>query len=179
MHILGLDFGTKTGAAWGYAGIPPSQVQTETWELPAGGGECVGAFGRELRRLLRDRLVRGVEAVVFEAPYVATGRDFRGRTVHRPDQLRRAFGCAWECEVTASDHGIAVYEVPPSSLKKSFAGHGRAEKSEMLLAARRRGFTVANDHEADALACWLHGVAHLAPQHACTYDPLFSREPGA
>lgn len=173
MHILGLDFATKTGVALGYAGEPPDRIATETWLLPSGGGEDVGPIMSALRTLLYDRVIRGVELVVFEAPYIATGKDYRGRTVHRPDQIRRAFGFAAICEEVCHSRGVKAIEVAPSTLKKAFGGHGRAEKADMIEAARRRGFTVANDHEADAAACWLHGVAQTAPQLLQIYDPIF------
>ncbi len=50
---------------------------------------------------------------------------------------------------------IPILEIPPASLKKHATGNGRAEKHEMLDAARWRapaGLIVHNDDEADA---WL------------------------
>ena len=67
----------------------------------------------------------------------------------------------------------APRSVKASELKKLFADTGKAEKLDMIRAAQRRGFKVTNDHEADAAACWLHGVAKAAPQHLHLYDPIF------
>lgn len=166
MHILGLDFGTKTGVAYGDAGVPAARVTTETWALPAGGADSVGEILHVLRRRLDDRLMRGVSLVVFEAPFV---------THHMaPNQTRRAYGFAGICEELAFMRGIEVREVVTSTLKKEFAGHGRADKAQMIRAAKRRGFAVANDHEADAAACWLHAVTHAQPALAAGYDPIFA-----
>ena len=178
MHILGLDFATKTGVAYGQAGAPAARIQTETWSLPGGGGEDVGAFMHALRTKLEDRLMRGIECIVFEAPYVAQHRGNDGRMHSAPDQIRRAFGAAAICEELAFARGIPVYEIVTVSLKKQFAGNGKAKKPDMIVAAQRRGFTVANDHEADACGCFHHGVVSLTPQFAHVYDPLFTRLKG-
>lgn len=172
MHILGLDFATKTGVAYGDAGAPPARIVTETWALPSGGGDDVGPWMHTLRNLLNDRLMRGVELIVFEAPYVARHKGPNGWQ-ESPDQIRRAFGAAAICEELAFARGIRVIEVVTSTLKKDFAGHGRADKPAMVRSAKRRGFAVKNDHEADAAACFLHGVSVFAPEHAAQYEPLF------
>lgn len=49
---------------------------------------------------------------------------------------------------------VPVRQVNPSQLKKFFTGNGRAKKPEMVGAARRYGFAVANDDEADAVGMW-------------------------
>lgn len=175
MHIIGLDFATKTGVAYGDAGAPPARIQTETWDLPGGGGDDVGAFMHALRQRLDDRLMRGVDLIVFEAPFIARHRGADGRWHESPNQIRRAFGAAAVCEEVAFARDVAVIEVVTVTLKKEFAWHGRAQKADMMTAARRRGFSVANDHEADACACWLHAVTHRFPQHAHLYDPMFAR----
>lgn len=173
MHILGLDFATKTGVAYGDAGAPASTIQTETWSLPAGDADEVGPIMHALKLKLEDRLMRGVELVVFEAPFIARHKGHDGRWHESPNQIRRAFGFAAICEELAFSREIPVIEVVTSTLKKEFAAHGRADKGDMIVAARRRGFVVNNDHEADAAGCWLHGVSNFAKQHAHLYDPLF------
>jgi len=172
MHILGLDFATQTGVAYGDAGAPPSRVQTETWLMPAGGGDDVGEFMHVLRSKLDDRMMRGVQLVVFEAPYVARHKGADGRWHESPNQIRRAFGAAALCEEVAYSRGIPCIEVVTVTLKKEFAFHGHAKKPDMIRAAQVRGFRPQNDHEADALACFTHAVIHRFPQHAHLYDPV-------
>lgn len=172
--ILGLDFATKTGVAYGDAGAPPHRIVTETWTMPSGGGEEVGAFMHTLRSRLDDRLMRGITLVVFEAPYVARHKGADQRWHESPDQIRRAFGAAAVCEEICFARSIPVIEVVTVTLKKEFAGSGRAQKHDMIAAAKRRGFSPANDHEADALGCFVHGVTHFYPEHAALYDPLFA-----
>lgn len=175
MHILGLDFATKTGVAFGDAGAPASRITTETWELPSGGGEEVGPIMHALARLLDERLMRGVQLCVFEAPYVARHQTNSGHTAFSIDQIRRAFGMAALCEQLCYARGIPCLEAVTVTLKKKFGGHGRAQKSDMIAAARRRGFTVNNDHEADACACWFYGIEKAQPQHLHRYDPIFAK----
>ncbi len=172
MHILGLDFATKTGVAFGDAGSPPSRIQTETWSLPGGDADDVGPIMHAMRERLEDRLMRGVELVVFEAPYTAKHRNAMGRWVEAPNQTRRAYGFAAICEEAAYARGIPCLEIVTVTLKKEFAGTGKAKKPDMVLAAKRRGFIVANDHEADACGCFLHGVNVYAKQFAHLYDPI-------
>ncbi len=167
MHILGLDFATKTGVAYGDAGAPASRIRTETWVMPSGGGADVGEFFSVFRRHLDDRLMRGVELCVFEAPFEQ----------HRnaPNQSRRGFGFAAHIEQMCFDRGIPCIERATMTIKKDFAWHGRAKKDDMIRAAQRRGFVVKNDHEADACALWLQGVADSAPEFLHIYDPIFAR----
>lgn len=176
MFILGLDFATKTGVAFGQAGAPASRIQTETWSLPSGGGDDVGAFMHALRQKLDERLAQGVECVVFESPYIARHKGADNRWHESPDQIRRAYGAAAVCEEVAFSRDVPVFEIVTVTLKKNFAGTGKAKKPDMIVAAQRRGFTVANDHEADACGCWLHGVEIQAPQFAALYDPLFANK---
>lgn len=174
MFILGLDFATKTGVAFGQAGAPASRIQTETWSLPSGDADDVGPIMHAMRTKLEDRLMRGVELVVFEAPFTARHKNALGRWVEAPNQTRRGYGFAAVCEEAAYARGIPCLEIVTVTLKKEFSGSGRAKKPDMVLAAKRRGFIVENDHEADACGCWLHGVTTYAPQFAHLYDPLFA-----
>lgn len=161
--ILALDLGTKTGVAYGAPGARP---RLETWVMPAGGGRDVGAFAMAFEERVDSMLAhQGVSLVIFEAPYINP----------YPDQMRRAYGMAWAVERLAHTHAIECAEVITGTLKKTFAGNGRAKKSDMILAAKRRGFEPANDHEADAAACWLYAVSMRWPEQAHRFDPIFVR----
>lgn len=54
---------------------------------------------------------------------------------------------AW-CE----HHRIPYQGVPVGTIKKYATGKGNASKDEMVASARARGYTPADDNEADALA---------------------------
>ena len=47
---------------------------------------------------------------------------------------------------------LASLQVPPQTWKKTIAGKGNADKEAMIAAARARGFSPADDNEADAIA---------------------------
>ncbi len=72
--------------------------------------------------------------------------------------LRKLFSLAGLTELICHRRDLTVTEANNSSVKKYFAGHGRAKKPAMIAAAKARGFDVANDDEADALGIWLYTI---------------------
>ena len=60
---------------------------------------------------------------------------------------------AW-CE----QHGIAYQGVPVGTIKRFATGKGNADKAAMIAAIRARGFSPADDNEADALAILLWAI---------------------
>lgn len=55
----------------------------------------------------------------------------------------------------AGQHGLPIADYTPGTVKKCVAGHGRASKDEVILKvkviAERCGFTLKNEHQADAI----------------------------
>lgn len=119
--------------------------------------------------------------VIFEAPILPPPQmqqDLKGRwkakamtTVHT---LRKLQGLAAIVEVEVFDLAAAgwpIYcrEVPLQTVKKELGGSGRAEKADMIFAARRAGIEISagseGEDEADAFGVWLVGLKHHAPQH--------------
>lgn len=166
--LLALDLGTNTGAAYGELGVPAPQVTCETWAMPSGGGVDVGQFMDAFDRYLADRLMRGVSMLVFEAPYLGPKLQTNMHTA------RKLIGLPAICELQAYRRGIPCFECVIPTVKANFAGHGRADKPTMMREARKRGFRITNDHEADAAACWWWAVVCKRPDFAHVYDPLFS-----
>lgn len=166
--VLALDLGTRTGVARGRIGEPPASVAFSTWHMPSGGADKVGEFAAAFMAQIKQG-VADVDVVVFEAPIMVGG----GKKKFRPDVVRRFYGMAFVIEGVCNIRDLPCAEVSIGALKKQFAGHGRAEKSEMILAARRRGFQVSNEHEADAAACWYAAVSELQPKSLHLYDPDF------
>lgn len=166
--LLGLDFGSSVGVALG--GIDAHPVCT-TWQLPKGGGASVGPFAEALLARLEAVIGGGVTHVCFEAPYVPL---INGRPI--PNQTRRAYGSAAICEALAHRYGATCIEIAPTSLKKFFTGDGRADKAAMMHAARRRGFEIHSEHEADGAACWLHMLAQVAPRRLAVFDMMTARK---
>ncbi len=170
MNILALDLGTHTGVALGRAGERPTLT---TWEMPSGGGENVGPFIACFMDLLEGAL-EGVDLCIFERPFIAIRQHHSSPPFVQRDQVARAYGMAGVVEGFCARRSIACYDVVTVTLKKFFAGSGRANKADMLRAAKRRGFKPANDHEADAAACWLYAVAIKHPEEATNFEVLFA-----
>jgi Holliday junction resolvasome RuvABC endonuclease subunit len=62
--------------------------------------------------------------------------------------------------VVAALQGCSIVTVPPSALKKYATGNGRADKQDMIAAARRRttGAHIPNDDIADAVLLMFFGI---------------------
>ena len=60
---------------------------------------------------------------------------------------------AW-CE----QRGIAYQGVPVGTIKRFIAGKGNADKAAVIAAVRARGFSPADDNEADAIAILLWAI---------------------
>jgi Holliday junction resolvasome RuvABC endonuclease subunit len=60
---------------------------------------------------------------------------------------------AW-CE----EHGVAYQGVPVGTIKAFATGRGNADKAAMMAAVQSRGFSPADDNEADAIAILLWAI---------------------
>lgn len=97
--------------------------------------------------------------VGFEAPWLPTGKSKGGA------QNARFLICiAGKFEEVAARNGLLPFEVSevvPSTAKLAMTGHGRLpgsqaeQKRAMQRAARERGYDVADEHQADAIAVGL------------------------
>ncbi len=145
--ILALDLGTTTG--WALRNLR-GRVLSGTADLKPhrfeGGGMRYLRFERWLDETLR--LAGDVEAVYFEEVRRHVGVD-----------AAHAYGgflaglTAW-CE----EHAIAYQGVPVGTIKRFIAGKGNADKASVIAAVRERGFTPADDNEADAIAILLWAI---------------------
>ena len=139
--ILALDLGTTTGWALhhldGTISSGAEQFKPQRFE---GGGMRYLRFKRWLNEVLAGS--GDINAVFFEEVRRHAGVD-----------AAHAYGgfmghlTAW-CE----HHNIPYQGVPVGTIKKHATGKGNAGKAEMIAAVLRRGFTPADDNEADALA---------------------------
>ena len=138
--ILALDLGTTTGWALRLDG----QVFSGTVSLKPGryegGGMRYLRFTNWLTEI--DRLSGPVTAIWFEEVRRHAGTD----AAHVYGGLMATL-TAW-----AELRGVPYAGVPVGTIKKHATGKGNANKDAMIEAARARGFTPADDNEADALA---------------------------
>lgn len=137
--VLALDLATVTGFALrGGEG----KVKSGRVRLPAPDPERLGKRLHEFRNWLTDMKGRagGIDHVIWEDAFRQPGKagEFFGNIV--------GVLLDW-CE----HHNITYSTVNASTLKKFATGHGHASKDQMVGAARRLGFDVIDDNEADAI----------------------------
>lgn len=137
--ILALDLGTTTGWAMhdasglivsGTANFKPGRYD--------GGGMRYLRFSRWLDEIRGD----GLAAIWFEEVRRHAGTD----AAHVYGGLMATL-TAW-----AELRGIPYEGVPVGTIKRHATGKGNAPKQAMIDAARKRGFSPADDNEADAIA---------------------------
>lgn len=149
MKILALDLATKTGWCVGEHDAEPN---FGTYALPKTDDD-IGRFLVAFEDWLVGMMaLEDPELVVFEAPIFLGGRNSNIMTA------RKLMGLANQTEVVCYRRGVTCREGHLQKVKKFFAGHGRAEKADMIAAARRFGFAVTDDNQADSVGLWCFTV---------------------
>lgn len=152
--ILSLDLATSTGWA---CGKPDDEPRFGTFKLPST-GEDIGRFLVKFEDWLNDMItVEAPGLVVFEAPILRRGGG-------NPVVARKLMGLANSVETICYRRDVRCRQAHLATVKKSFTGSGRAEKADMIAMARRWGWGVRNDNEADALGLWVLAVRNAAPE---------------
>ncbi len=148
VSLLALDLGTTTGwalrssdggIASGALSLQPSRYD--------GGGMRYLRFRNWLGQLRRD--TGPIGAIHFEEVRRHAGTD----AAHVFGGLLATL-TAW-CEET----GVPYQGVPVGTIKRFVANKGNANKQAVMAAVRQRGFSPADDNEADALAILLWAIA--------------------
>ena len=147
LAILALDLGTSTGWALG-PGNGPVTSGTVSFRPSRydGGGMRYLRFRGWLDQLKSD--------IPFGAVYFEEVRRHAGTDAAHVYGGLLATLTAW-CE----QHSIAYQGVPVGTIKRFATGKGNADKAAMLSAMRARGFSPADDNEADALAILLWSIS--------------------
>ncbi len=141
---LALDLGTNTGWAICRDGVTVSGTASFKVGRYEGGGMRYLRFQQWLDEVTREGFI---DSIWFEEVRRHAGTD----AAHVYGGLLATL-TAW-CE----HRGIPYSGVPVGSIKKHATGKGNAPKEAMIAAAVARGFSPADDNEADALAL-LHMV---------------------
>ena len=142
--VLALDLGTTTGwAIRGFDGLITSGTVSFKPSRYDGGGMRYLRFTNWLTEI--DRLSAPISAIYFEEVRRHVGTD-----------AAHVFGGLLAVLTSWGElRGIPYQGVPVGSIKKHATGKGNAPKQAMIDAARVRGFTPADDNEADAIAILL------------------------
>ncbi|WP_426163049.1 hypothetical protein [Sandarakinorhabdus sp. DWP1-3-1] len=159
--VLALDLSSATGWAFARPGCiadwpvtrpfndlamiepdprPLPEVGFGTWELGR------GLHGRRfdaLSQMLRAHAAPGLVVIEQAIP----GKFSRTNAATEIAQGLRAVVCGW-----AANRGVVLREAPINSVKAWFGSPMQRDKAPMIAMAKRLGFDVKSDHEADALA---------------------------
>jgi hypothetical protein len=145
--ILALDLGTTTGwALRGHDGLITSGTVSLRPGRFDGGGMRYLRFTNWLTEI--DRLSGPVAAIWFEEVRRHAGTD----ASHIYGGLMATL-TSW-----AELRGVPYEGVPVGTIKRHAAGKGNADKAAMVAAVRARGFSPADDNEADAIAILLWAI---------------------
>lgn len=156
MMLLALDIATQTGWAFGNpqthvcgaGGLPvpgpkPLSGSRQVLRPGAGLGEALSGVRQHWGHFLRTQRPAWV---AYEAPIM-------GGTAANLHTVRLINGIIGTMESLCWELRIpAPIQINVATLKKHFTGSGRASKADMIAAAARRGWSVTDDNEADALA---------------------------
>jgi hypothetical protein len=139
--ILALDLGTTTGwAIRSYDGLITSGTVSFKPGRYDGGGMRYLRFTNWLTEI--DRLSGPISAIWFEEVRRHLGTD----AAHVYGGLMASLTSWGELR------GLPYEGVPVGTIKRHSTGHGNANKQTMIAAARARGYSPADDNEADAIA---------------------------
>ena len=146
LTVLALDLGTTTGWALRSMGMTTTGCLSLKSSRFDGGGMRYLRFRRWLEQLQSD--AGPIGAVYFEEIRRHVGTDAAHVYGGLLGQLT-----AW-CE----EQGVAYQGVPVGTIKAFAAGRGNADKAAMIAAVQARGFSPADDNEADAIAILLWAI---------------------
>lgn len=145
MTILALDLGTNTGWAMRTdEGSIVSGVECFKPDRYSGGGMRFLRFKRWLTEMKQS----GVSEIYFEEV-----RRHLGVSAAHVYGGFMGILTAW-CE----HHEIPYAGVPVATIKKSACGRGNADKPAMVAEAKRLGYDVSDDNEADAIHLLLYAT---------------------
>jgi Holliday junction resolvasome RuvABC endonuclease subunit len=138
LKILALDTGYNTGFAVGYGQPDNTIIGTVKFHYAKDDAAELGAeFSRWLSKMLTEH----------EPNIVACERPFlRGKASWS------LMGLVWEVHRCAQARDLQRIEYAPMQIKKFACGTVKASKADMEAWARRCGFDISTDHEADAVA---------------------------
>jgi len=145
--LLAIDLGTTTGwALKSQGGLITSGTVSFRPGRYDGGGMRYLRFTNWLTEI--DRLSGPIEAIHFEEVRRHVGTD-----------AAHVFGGLLAVLTSWGElRGVPYQGVPVGTIKKHLTGKGNAPKQAMIDAARARGFSPADDNEADAIAILLWAI---------------------
>jgi len=161
-RILAIDGAATAGLCFGPTGGEP-RFATRCFTGSGASGEVVGRFTRFLRATIEREQV---EVVCYESPYFPLG--FRKGPPANAKTLRRLLGLAEIIDAVAWEYRLRCYQATAGEVcsyltGKSNWGGREKKKAATIAAARRWGWAVSDDNQADACACWAYAESILDP----------------
>jgi len=157
--IISLDLATRVGVC---EGIPGGVPRLSSITLPSTGDD-VGEFLCAYHEWLISLLAFRPKLVSFEVP-VLGGAKMNVKTVEK------LIGLSNHTQFVCRMKGIEYGAIGIQKNKQFLTGNARAQKDDMIAAARRYGMDPKCHDEADAFALWAYTVNLRARQ----YDDRFS-----
>jgi hypothetical protein len=165
--ILALDLGTTTGWALrghdglitsGTVSLPPRPLRRRRHALPA-------------LHQLADR-----DSTGCPGPSPPSGSR-RSAATPAPTRAHVYGGLMATLTAWAELRGVPYEGVPVGTIKRHATGKGNADKAAMIAAARARGFSPADDNEADAIAILLWAIETKGVSHEMASPRLWRPAP--
>jgi|GEM_PF-1608114 len=137
--ILTLDFGTRTG----WAPLSDGHVESGVQTFDLARGESSGMRFIRFRRWLE-------EMITLTRPGLCVYEQAHHRGGYATELL---IGMTTRLQEACAERGVEYATIHSATLKKESCGSGRADKSAIMVEARRRfpGREITDDNEADAL----------------------------
>jgi hypothetical protein len=166
MSFVGLDISTDTGVAVWYPDSDLGRPLLSTVRLPSDPGEVARPM-EKLRAALADiHQIDPITHLWFEVPILPNPRvneDGRAVQMTTAATVYKLCSLAGLAEWFTGRIGAHCRQVEQQSWRKHFIGRGTGPTKELkraaMEAARMRGWTVQNDHEADAAGVLDYGLA--------------------
>lgn len=200
MQFLALDLATATGWCHGDGSSDPS-LGTLTLSKT---GEDLGPFFDQFFRWLHAKITDLIEeggfetvagtygirivnpsdiVVTLEAPILPAARfdekTGRMKATTNPATTRKLQGLAGVVEMVCFQRNVTCEETYISTVKKTLAGSGNANKVDMMAAAQGCGLRPPTHDAADAFGIWLLQIRTYAPEHRASWDKRLYKSFGA
>lgn len=167
IRVLAGDIATTSGFT-GPSRSDPAMPKSYTYRCPDGDD---GMRMEKFEEFVCDRIEEfEPDAMAWEAPLVPHGNALvtRAQTVLLLVKLAGVF------ELVAARYGCRRMPVNVATVKRFWAGHGRAEKPAMMARCDQLRWPYANDHEADSCAVWAYAMSTLNKEWSPMATPLFA-----
>ena len=154
MKVIGIDPGLRT-LGWGVISVDGSRISH------VANGQCHGTGTEMAERLLALHLQLSEVFAAHAPDAAAVEQVFVNSSGASTLKLGQARGVAM---LVPAQHGLAVGEYAPNTIKKSVVGVGHAAKEQVQHMVRLQlpGVTFAGHDAADALAIAICHAHHLA-----------------